>query len=341
MFKLIQQILSWLKGGSLKLLILAGIILLIWGIVSPVGTLVWWISEGAQSLGLKKNQSKQLPPSSNSLNSVAKTSQINCYIVFLPGVGDFSADQLTPGEKVFLDRLDQTHPDCVTVRDVFPYSATNKSLGGERFLGPLWRFANNADGWLDMADVLIKIRNLWRFAISADERYGPVYNRGIASAIIDRMNAAKPLGQSSAPKLKIVLLGTSGGVQVSLGAAPYLEQRLHPQIFVVSIGGVFAGRDGFKVADSVYHLKGRRDWVEDIGSIVFPSRWPWTVGSPFNQAVREGRYKVYIIGPQKHDGSQGYFGQDLVKANNVSYVDLTFQKVNQLPIWSEKKRNQQ
>ena len=339
MLNLIGRLLVWLRGGSLKLLTLAGIILLVWGTVSPVGTIVWWLRQSSESLGLKK-QPKQLPPT-NSSKTIAKNTQINCYIVFLTGVGDFSTNQLTPGEEIFLNSLDKTHPNCVTVRDVFPYSAANVNLGSERLLAPLWNFAEESDGWFSTANVLIKIRNLWRFAISADNRYGLVYNRGIALAIVDRMNAAQPIPQSSPEKVKIILMGTSGGAQVAIAAAPYLEQWLNPKIIVVSIGGVFAGTDGFNVADRVYHLQGQRDWVEDIGSIVFPSRWAWTVGSPFNQALREDRYTVKISGPHEHDGDRGYFGTDLVKANGISYVNLTLQKVNQLPIWPEKKRKQQ
>ncbi len=149
MLKVIGLILQWLRGGTLKLLLLTGIILLVWGTLSPVGTLVWWVNE-AGSLGLNKNRSKSLPSERNT-SSVTKSSTINCYIVFLPGVGDFSADELTPGEKVFLDRLVQLHPNCVAVSDVFPYSAANESLGGRRLLAPLWRFANQADGWLKNA----------------------------------------------------------------------------------------------------------------------------------------------------------------------------------------------
>lgn len=333
MLELIKRILLWLRGGSFKLLTLAGLILLIWGTLSPVGTLVWWLSQETESLGFKKNQPTRLPPSNDS-NPVGKALNINCYIVFLPGVGDFSADQLTSGEAFFLDRLVQAHRNCVAVRHVFPYSAANESLGGERLLAPLWRFADEADGWLDMADVLIKIRNLWRFAISADNRYGPIYNQGIATAIIDQMNVAHQIPLSPSQPLKIILIGTSGGAQVALGAAHYLEQWLDTQIIVLSIGGVFAGTDGFNAAESVYHLQGRRDWIEDIGNIVFPSRWPWTVGSPFNQSLQQGNYTAHISGPHAHDGAKGYFGEDLARANGITYVDLTIQQVNQLPIWS-------
>ena len=334
MFKLIGKILWWLRGGTLNLLILTGIILLVWGTLSPVGTLVWWTNE-AESLVFPKNRSKRLP-NEGGANSNAKSSKINCYIVFLPGVGDFSADQLTPGEEYFLDRLLQLHPNCVAVSDVFPYSAANESLGGRRLLAPFWSFVEEADGWLKNADIIIKIRNLWRFAISVDERYGPIYNQGIASAIIDRMNAAHPIPRNSNQPLKIILIGTSGGAQVALGAAPYLDRWIDTKILVVSVGGVFSGKEGFEAAEHVYHLQGNQDGIEDIGSIVFPSRWPWTVGSPFNQALRQGNFTVQTTGSHAHDGETGYFGKKLIEPN-ITYVDLTLQAVKQLPIWSENK----
>ncbi len=336
MLELIGRILQWFRGGSLKLLTLVVVILLIWGTLSPVGTLVWWLSQGAESLGFKKNQPKRLPPRNGS-NPVAKSLKINCYIVFLPGVGDFSGDQLTSGEAFFLDRLVETHPNCIAVRHVFPYSVTNTSLGAESLLAPLWRFAYQADSWLDMANVLIKIRNLWRFAISADTRYGPIYNQGIATTIIDRMNAVHPIPLSHRQSLKIILIGTSGGAQVALGAARYLDQWVDARLIVVSIGGVFAGTDGFHAAEHMYHLQGRRDWIEDIGRIIFPLRWPWTIGSPFNQARQQGNYTALMSGPHAHDGPTGYFGEELARANGITYVDLTVQKVNQLPIWSAQK----
>ena len=334
MIQLIERILRWLRGGSLKLLILAGIILLISGTLSPIGTIVWWISQKAENLGFKKNEPKQLQPSKNP-NSVG-TAKLNCYIIFLTGVGDFSTNELTFGEEVFLNGLERDHTNCVVVRDVFPYSVANKSLGGERLLAPLWRFANEAKGWLGIASVLIKVRNLWRFAISADERYGPVYNQGIANAIIDRMNAAQPIPRSRQP-LKLILIGTSGGGQVALGATKYLDKWLDAQITVVSVGGVFNGIDGFDAANRVYHLSGSRDWVDNIGSIVFPSRWPLTFASPFNQAIQQGRYEESMTGYHDHDGAEGYFGEKVARPNGIRYVDLTLQKVNQLPIWSMQK----
>jgi hypothetical protein len=334
MLKLIRRFLWWLQGETLKLLTLAVLLLLAWGVFAPVGTLMWWFNQGSETLGFRRQPPKKLL---DRTTAPQNPSSIDCYIVFLPGVGDFSADQLTPGEEFFLNRLVSSYPNCVAVSGVFPYSAANESLGGRRLLAPLWQAVERADGWLKNADVVIKIRNLWRFAISADERYGPVYNQGIANAIVDRMNAVHPIPTNRRQPLRIVLIGTSGGAQIALGAVPYLDEWLNSEITVLSIGGAFDGETGFDAAKQVYHLKGRQDWIENMGH-VFPSRWGWTVGSPFNRAQREGRYTIRVTGPHEHDGDNGYFGQNLVGKSRTTYVELTLETVKQLPIWSAKHR---
>lgn len=328
MANLAANILLWFRGGTLKLLMLAGFLMLTWGLLSPVGTIVWWLNEST-NIGLKRQLALPKNRSTPSKNSV----EINCYVVFLTGVGDYSVDELTPGEEYFLDRLIKAHPNCVKVADVFPYSVANKDLAGERFLAPLWGAAEQAGGWLKQADILIKIRNLWRFSISADERYGQIYNPGIADAIVDRMNAAHPI--SLATPSKVILIGTSGGVQVALGAVPFLDDWLNAQLIVVSAGGAFDGDTGFDDVDQMYHLRGERDWVETVPYILFPSRWVWTVGSPINRAQREGRFQTLSSGSHTHDGSEGYFGQAIAPSQDISYVEITLQQVNELPFWSE------
>ncbi|NJR22811.1 MAG: hypothetical protein HC786_11915 [Richelia sp. CSU_2_1] len=335
MLKLILRILGWLRGGSLNLLLVAGAILIVWGILSPVGTIVWWLGQSAESLGLKKNPPAILPNSSDNIET-GKSARINCYIIFLTGVGDFSGDELTPGEELFLDRLVESHPQCAAVGDVFPYSVSNKSLGGERFLAPFWRFAERAKSGPIAGDILIKIRNLWRFAISLDYRYGQAYNQGIANAIIERMDAKSPIELAGEKPLKVILIGTSGGVQVALGATHYLKEWLNAEISVVSIGGVFSGENGFADADRVYHLRGDRDAIEDIGGIVFPSRWYVFATSPFNRARLAGRYGEGVSGPHKHDGDDGYFGQNQA-TNGQKYVNIMLERVNQLPVWHQGK----
>lgn len=323
------------QSSTVKLLLFAGGLLLLWGTLSPIGTLAWWLQQGSERPERKDDEHSQTPPSKPLPPVQPGSAAIDCYIVYLPGVGDYSANQLTAGEEYFLNALTKHHSHCVAVPDVFPYSASNESLGGQRLLAPMWTAIEQADGWLKNADVLIKIRNLWRFALSADDRYGPVYNQGIAAAIVERMNAAYPIAQVQPRPIHLILIGTSGGVQVALGAAAHLDRWLNTKITVISVGGDFAGTVGFNAADQVYHLQGTQDWIEDLSVVVFPSRWQWTVGSPFNQARQQGRYVEQTIGPHEHDGKRGYFGLTQVENQPTTYVDLTLKAVNQLPIWDE------
>jgi len=330
------QIWREFRGGSLRLVGTAGLVLLAWGTIAPVGTLIWWFGESAERLGvdaLRHPQSPLPPPSDRPADE-----DIDCYIVFLPGVGDFSSDQLTEGETYFLDQFVKAQPNCVVVSDVFPYSAANHDLVGRKWFAPFQQFAERTDETRELASIYVKIRNLWRFAISTDDRYGIVYNQGLATAILDRMNAAHPVGDVSLARMRIFLVGTSGGAQVALEAAPYLREWIDPpQMTVISIGGVFSGNEGFDAVQQVYHLKGDRDWIEGVGKI-FPSRWVWVVGSPFNRALRSGEYAVYSTGIHEHDGDRGYFGELPVQDGQM-YVDLTLQAIERLPLWQENAAN--
>jgi hypothetical protein len=160
------------------------------------------------------------------------TSRINCYIVFLQGVENFSPDEITDGEKYVIDQLAARHPHCVTVRDVFPYSVVNQPVD-QGFSSPLWQSAKDSEtfGYL-----LVQMRNLWRFEISADDRYGLVYNLGIARTIIEQMNAAYPIARSDQP-INLILLSTSSGTQVALGTTVHLNQWINACLTVISLGG--------------------------------------------------------------------------------------------------------
>lgn len=334
MHRSIHCTIRWLQSSSLRLVFLAGIILLVWGTFAPVRTVIWWLSQGEGD-----RPTLNLPTHSGERDSITTQPpsgpSVNCYIVFLTGVGDFSANQLAPGEDEFMDQLTQDHPRCVAVRDVFPYATDNVSLGGDRLLAPLWEAVHRAEGWLENTDVLIKIRNLWRFALSIDNRYGPIFNESVAEAIAAQMEAAHPLAEAE-PSFQLILIGTSGGAQIALGAAQYLDRWLETSIIVLSVGGDFSGTEGFESADQIYHIQGRQDWVEDLSSIVFPARWPWVVSSGFNQAQRRGRYQVQMSGPHGHSGPTGYFGLEPVEpGSETTYLDLTLQKVNQLPFWNQ------
>lgn len=324
-----SRTLHQLSGTTVKLIVLTIGFLVLWGMLAPINTIVWWLNQTSEKLGIKNEEEK--PNVLQQAPVTAPPSKIDCYIVFLPGVGNFSPDEIAEGERKFIDELAARHSNCVAVKDVFPYSVLNKDLGNQPFLAPLWQAAKESEGF--PGQIFIQIRNLWRFAISADDRYGPVYNLGIARTIVERMNAAHPIGRSDRPT-NLILMSTSGGTQVALGATDHLRDWIpKARITVVSIGGAFEGRAGFNDVNHVYHLQGDRDWITELPRMVFPARWRWVAGSPVNQARREGRYTVCNVGSQKHDGSQGYFGE-AIAFNHTSYLKQTIEQVAQLPLWS-------
>lgn len=318
-----------LSGTTIKLMVVMTGFLVLWGMLSPITTIVWWLNQTASSLGFKLDE-KEEPVVLQATTESNASSDIDCYIIFLPGVGNFSPNAITDGEQYFIEQLASRHDNCVVVKDVFPYSVANQDLGSQNILSPLWEAAEKSEGF---ARVFIQVRNLWRFAISTDDRYGPVYNLGIARTIVDRMHATYPIPQSGRP-INLILMSTSGGTQVALGATDHLHDWIEDvRITVISVGGAFDGKEGFNEADHVYHLYSDEDWVTELPRFVFPARWRWVVGSPINQAERNGEYTMCVIGSMQHDGEDGYFGE-AIASDNTAYVDETLEQAAQLPIWS-------
>lgn len=337
----ISRIFHRLSGTTAKLILVMVGFLVLWGMLAPITTIVWWLNQTASSLGIETEEDEkpevlqqadlQQTAEAGSPSSGTNSSNINCYIVFLPGVGNFSPNEMDDGEEYFIEQLASHHDNCVAVKDVFPYSVTNQDLSKQNFLTPLWEAAKNSE--LFPGQLLIQVRNLWRFAISADERYGPVYNLSVARTIVDRMHATHPIASSEQP-INLILASTSGGTQVAMGASANLYNWLdEARIAVVSIGGTFEGRAGFDNASHVYHFYGDRDWVTALPRILFPARWSIVVGSPVNQAKREERYTVCNLGNSQHTGREGYFGS-AIAFNNTSYLEQTLRQVAQLPLWS-------
>ncbi|MGG6265563.1 hypothetical protein ACQ4M3_06105 [Leptolyngbya sp. AN03gr2] len=301
--------------------------------MAPVETIAWWLRQDDEQVQLNTAPTAGF---NGFIRSVpASPTSINCYIVFFPGVGDFAADDLSPGQTWLIDRLVEQHPNCIAVKDVFPYSVASNNLGELPIEGALWKAAWDAEGWLNDLDVLVKIRNLWQFAMSADDRYSPIYSQGIAKAVVDRMNAAHPI--SPHQPINIILMGTSGGVQIALGAAPYLKDSLNAKLTVISLGGCFDGGVGLQSVQRMYHLHGQYDWVDDVGAIIFPSRWQWVGSSSIDEAKKQERYEARMSGPHTHDGETGYFGLGKLENSRSAktYVQLTLEQLNQLPIWAE------
>ncbi|MBW4459774.1 MAG: hypothetical protein KME47_05975 [Nodosilinea sp. WJT8-NPBG4] len=329
MKSLLKTLIARSLGDTSKLLTALGIFFLAWGTISPISTLSWWLRDG-------NGLTEQRP----SLPAGATTTEAGpqCYLVFLAGVGNVADVDLDPGEEAFLNQMAAAVPGCVVVRGVFPYSAVSDNVGSQPLFRWLWEFSERPGQEDSLARLIIKIRNLWRLALSADNRYGQAYNRGAAATILERMAATEAISLESEEPIQLVLAGSSGGAQVALGAAPYLKEWLSVEITVLSFGGVFDGEEGFDTVEQVYHFHGQGDRIDNLGLILFPSRWGWTVGSPYNRALRAGKYEAIASGPHAHDGDRGYFGQDPVEGSVIqgaTYLDLTLKQVQALPLWPD------
>lgn len=326
MKSLLQTLIARSLGDTSRLLAALGLFFLAWGTIAPISTLSWWL-RGGEDLA---QQRPELPA-----GSITSGAGDRCYLVFLAGVGNVADVDLDPGEDAFLKAMAAALPNCVVVRGVFPYSAVSDNVGGQPLFRWLWRLSKRPGQEDSPARLVLQIRNLWRLALSADDRYGQAYNRGAAATILERMAETEAIAADESP-VQLVLAGTSGGAQVALGASSYLRQWLPVEITVLSFGGVFDGQEGFEAVEQVYHFHGDNDWIDNLGKVLFPSRWGWTVGSPYNRARRSGKYQPISSGPHDHDGDRGYFGQDSVEgeeSGNITYLDLTLEQVKNLPIW--------
>ena len=269
------------------------VLFLVAALLAPLQALGWWAGwfgdaeEGPSSLG-------QLAV------PVAEGRSMRRWVVYLDGIGQASQQALPEGED-FLRRLAAALPgDIAILRGIMPYSITNQPLTEGRWLARFWRWV---DAWrvrrpLAWLGLLVNLRNLTVVAVSADGRYGPLYNAGMAELIVGSLLVNGYAPGSGTP---VTLLGFSGGGQISLGALPHVRQRLAAPVQVISLAGVFAGNNRVLQAEHLFHLVGARDRVAPLGSILFPRRWPIYLFSPWNRALQRGRVSLVPLGPVGHE----------------------------------------
>lgn len=298
-----------MSQALLFLLILFGALLL-GAALSPFEALGWW----AGWYGRSRNERSRpvLPPS----ESAPKAER---FIVFLTGIHSVSGETFARREIRLLDGLREHLPDSL-VTEVFPYSVTNQALTGQRFFAWFWRLALKLKlSRVAFAGFVINMRNVFQVAVSADARYGPLYNQGTAEAIYDEL-LRKGFGPSAGP---VVLIGYSGGGQIAVGAASYLRELTNAPVTVVSLGGIMCSDPGILACERVYHLVGERDRVERLGHLLFPGRWPLLPYSSWNLAKTEGKLEFISLGQVDHTGKAGYLDSKHMLANGKSNFEQT------------------
>lgn len=289
----------------------AMMMMLLAGLLSPIEALGWWAG-WYETDPAPLEPPKDVPPSRS-----------DRFVVFLSGVHSVNGEAFAEREVRLLKRLRAAMPDAA-VLEVFPYSVTNRPLTGQRTFSRFWRWAlagkMSRRQLAGLAGFLINLRNAWQVAVSADRRYGPMYDEGSADLIARALLNHGYEPDSSTP---VLLIGYSGGGQVALGAAAPLRTRIGSPPTVLSLGGVMASPPSLDVLDRVVHLRGRRDGVARLGAAAFPGRWPWVGWSAWNRAKKSGVVRIVDMGPMDHTGRDGYLDPERRLPDGRSYLDAT------------------
>jgi hypothetical protein len=207
---------------------------------------------------------------------------------------------------------------------VFPYAASGDALlKGPRGLRWLWR-ALQAMRKLrpSLLTSIINARNFFQLLVSADRRYGPIFNEALASLILKALSDAGWSTHDQPHRLTVI--GYSGGVQMAIGAAPFLARHWRGPIGIVSIGGTIIAPAGLDYVDRLDHLTGSSDLAVRLAALLCTSRWPIALRSSWRRAEREGRIRSVNLGPIGHTGSRGYLGQSRSEKSRT-YFEITLE----------------
>lgn len=281
---------TWLLGGAIALAIA-------FALLSPLESLRWWARRGA--IETRRTFARVGAPT-----PAASGPLPDRFVVYLSGVGVVSGDGLSQRERAVLDAVAAALPTMRVITDVFPYSAENRTLA-QRATSWLWtrldrlRRARRES----LTPKLINARNILQVLVSADPRYGPTFNAGLAQQVVRALDRHGWVPGCGVP---VTLIGFSGGAQMALGASTLLH-LLGMRVSVISIGGVFGDDPGLEHIEHLWDIRGSRDLSRRLGPIAFPGRWPISRGSAWHHALADGKVTVLDGGPVHHDGRGAYF----------------------------------
>ncbi|MDX2229981.1 MAG: CAAX protease [Leptolyngbyaceae cyanobacterium bins.349] len=293
------------------------------GILAPLETLGWWAGWFGDDLDTSSAQAIA-PADAAAPSTTAAGQPISRYVVYLDGIGQ-SGEEYTPDVEDFLAALQPALPsDVQLVSGLMMYSVLNQPLDQDRPLAFVWRTADKMR-WTNPAAVLglmLNLRNVFIVAVSADKRYGPIYNQGIAQVLFDGLVKRGYHPGSGTP---ITLIGYSGGGEMSVAAAPYLKKAMGAPIDVISLGGVMSANNDFLKLEQLYHVIGEQDFVERVGPIIFPGRWKLFPLSYWNRAKRRGNISIISAGPVGHQVPGGYMDPKATLPDGRTHLQHTIE----------------
>lgn len=266
-------------------------------LMTPLESLSWWAGWRGDR-PLNPGVAVQQP---------AQPGDVSRYVTYLDGINQGTHGYLPEVER-FLDQLARAlPPNVLVVKGIIPYSVSNTQLTENNLFAWVWRWVDAFKSTVPVVPIgfVVNLRNIFAVMISADARYGPFQNRGLAQVLYDSLVYHGYQPGSSTP---ITLIGFSGGGQMSMGCVRYLQRVTQAPIEVISIAGVISGNTGAMAIDRLFHLSGNLDPVEKLGAKLFPARWPIAPLSNWNKAKRRGRIVFISLGDIGHSGAKGPMG---------------------------------
>ncbi|MFN8497765.1 MAG: hypothetical protein U0641_07905 [Anaerolineae bacterium] len=314
---MIDQILNLIIGIPLLVFAVVLVLLFLVAAWAPIESLSWWARREEES----GEPEAVYPYDTKSKDIHTEILEADHYLVYLSGIGAIAGDNVPQEEYPFIKMLEQKLPGTRVVADVFPYSVNNNGLTSQRALSWLWdRIAQirlvNPNASLAL---LVNLRNVLQLFVSADRRYGPVYNLGAANEIWRGLLRA---GYRPGSKKPVTILGWSGGGQIAIGAAIYLP-GIDAPLRVVSLGGMLSDDVGLLRIHHLWHLYGTKDVVQAMGPRMFAGRWPIMKDSPWNRQTRAGKISMIPLGPYVHNGKGNYFDMESKLPDGTVYGERT------------------
>lgn len=293
------------------------------GLLAPLESLGWWAGWYEDEVDTTVNLGALQEP-------VADPNEVTRYLVYLDGIcqSDF---KYLPDVEEFLDTLSRSLPKgTALVRGLMVYSVLNNPLDEDRPLAFLWKLAdrNRYSNPADLLGLLVNLRNVIMVGVSADKRYGPVYNQGIAQVVY---NGLIKNGYQPGSGVPVTLIGYSGGGQMSTASAPYLQRALSAPVDIISLGGVISANNNLLVLEHLYHLKGGKDSVERLGPKMFPGRWKVFPLSYWNRAKRRGKISLIDMDPSVgHQLPGGILDPNFILPDGRSALQQTIDTINSI-----------
>jgi hypothetical protein len=289
--------------------------------MAPLETLGWWAGWYGDTI--------DTTVITDASDDKPDTSGVSRYVIYLDGIAQ-SSSQYTPDIETFLDALAPVLPGGTRlIRGVMSYSVMNRPLEDDPLFSAFWKFIDsmrfkNIDPILGM---IVNLRNVLIVAVSADPRYGPIYNFGIAQVLYRSLIANGYRLRSGVP---VTLIGYSGGGQMSCASARFLKHAIDAPVDVISLGGVISGNDPILDLEHLFHLVGDKDKIERIGPVMFPSRWKIALLSNWNRAKRLGRVTEISLGPVGHQVPGGMLDPNLKLSDGRSSLQQTLDYITNI-----------